>query len=413
MVEVLLGQGQETTPTPGHIVRPAVDVAMSHDNSQLIARRFRDAGRTHVWDPNRIVITLDHRGPAPTAGIADGHKAVREFVQEQGIPHFFDVGSGICHQLMAEHGHSLPGRIIVGTDSHTTTHGAFGAYATGIGATEMASVWDTGHLWFRVPETLRLELEGQARPYVRAKDVILHLIGRMGMNGAAGRSVELDGSYARSLTMASRMTLSNLAMEMGANNALGPIDDTLAQFARDIGGPEAVERMPYTDGAAHQTEVVDVSNLEPQVACPSSVDNVRGISEVAGTRVDQVFVGTCTNGRLEDLQDVARILDGETIAPHVRLLVTPASRQVYLDALQDGTIEILTRAGATLQSSGCGPCLGAHQGLLGTKEVCFSTTNRNFPGRMGALDSQVYLGSPAAAAATALYGEITSPEALA
>lgn len=391
---------------PGTIVRPPIDVAMSHDNTQLIARRFRDAGLARVWDPSKCVVTLDHRGPAPTAQIADGHRQVREFVRDQGIEAFYDVGSGICHQIMVEEGHTRPGRIIVGTDSHTTTHGALGAFATGIGATEMAAVWAEGRLWFRVPETLRIHLDGQAAPGVSAKDIILHLVGELGMAGADGNSVEFDGSYARGLSIAGRMTMSNLAMEMGAKNAFGPMDATLSLYAADRFGDGT---LPQADGDAHRTVQVDVADLEPQVSCPGSVDAVRPVSTVAGTRVDQVFIGTCTNGRLEDLHEAARILAGERVAPHVRLLVTPASRQVYLDALRDGTIETLTQAGAVIQSSGCGPCLGAHQGLLGAGEVCFSTTNRNFPGRMGHMDSQVYLGSPAVAAATALMGEITAP----
>ena len=388
---ILAGHAPGQDARPGAFVDARVDVAMSHDNTQLIARRFHDAGRSRVWDPDRLVVTLDHRGPAPTAQIADGHAQVRAFVKEQGIRHFYDVGHGICHQVLVEEGHVSPGKLIVGTDSHTTTHGAFGAFATGIGATEMAAVWATGRLWFQVPETLHIAADGRLRPRVGAKDLILHLIGRLGMRGASGRAVQFQGTTFDHLSDASRMTLCNLSMEMGADVAFCP------------------DGSPQPEADVH----VDASALDPQVAAPHAVDNVHPVQDVAGRRVDQVFIGTCTNGRLEDLRAAADLLRGERVAPGTRLLVTPASRRVFLDALREGIVETMTEAGATFQSAGCGPCLGAHQGLLGSKEVCLSTTNRNFQGRMGSRDSEVYLASPETAAATALYGEITDPREVA
>lgn len=394
--------GQDVTP--GRIVEAQVDVALSHDNTQLIARRFREAGLTRVWDPDKLVVTLDHRGPAPTAQVAQGHADVRAFLREQGVQHFYDVGHGICHQVLAEEGHVAPGQVVVGTDSHTTTHGAFGAYATGIGATEMASVWADGKLWFKVPPTVRIGLEGQPQHRVVSKDIILNLIGRLGMDGCESMAVEFFGSTFDHLGVDSRMTLSNLSMEMGAEVAFCPVDQAVIDF---LARGEVVA--PDPDAEAVQGPILDVSDLGPQVARPHQVDNVCDVGDVAGTRVDQVFLGTCTNGRLRDLREAAELLDGETVAAGVRFLVTPASRRVFLEAVREGIVEALTLAGATFQSAGCGPCLGAHQGLLGGKEVCFSTTNRNFQGRMGDRTSSVYLGSPATAAATALYGEITDP----
>ncbi len=407
--KILAAHSRHGRVRPGQIVEAEVDLALSHDNSLLVSRQFRAMGAGRVWDPRKLVVTFDHRGPAATIEVADGHREVREFLREQGITNFYDVGYGICHQVLPEEGFVRPGMVLVGTDSHTTTHGAFGAFSLGIGATEMAGVWATGRLWFRVPETVRVTLTGRLQRRVHTKDLILHLIGQSGLDGFDYRTVEFTGPLFGSLTVDSRMTLANLAMEMGAKNAFCPVDEAvLAWLDRTAAG--AVEPVAADPDARYECETqVDASGLEPQVACPHSVDNVKPVGEVAGTRVDQVFIGTCTNGRLEDLQQAAEVLRGERVAPHVRAMAVPASRRVFLQALQDGTVQALTEAGVSFQTAGCGPCLGAHQGLLGRGEVCFSTTNRNFQGRMGHRESQVYLGSPATAAATALYGEITDP----
>ncbi len=394
---------------PGRIVEADVDLAMSHDNTLLIARRFQEAGLERVWDPERLVVTLDHRGPAPTAQIATGHRKVRDFIQAQGIENFYDVGQGICHQIMAENGHVAPGMIVVGTDSHTTTHGAFGSYAQGIGATEMAAVWATGRLWFRVPETVHVTIDGTLSPRVGAKDLILHLVGRLGMDGCESRAVEYDGDLFQRLSVGGRMTLANMSMEMGAEVAFTPQDDIVLDWLAKAHGHKVEGAYPDPGADYVESVFVDADGLEPQVACPPRVDNVQSVSSVAGTHVDQVVIGTCTNGRLEDLEAAAGLLDGERVAAGTRLLVIPASLKVFLEAVQNGVVERLTAAGAVFQSAGCGPCLGAHQGLLGEDEVCLSTTNRNFPGRMGHRDSQVYLASPETAAATAIYGEITDP----
>jgi len=335
--------------------------------------------------------------PAESEKTATTHKAIREFVREQGIRHFYDVGrGGICHQVLAENGHVLPGTVVVGTDSHTTTHGAFGAFAAGIGATEMAGVWTEGQLWFKVPSTIRIDVSGELRPWISAKDLILYIIGQLGADGADYRAVEFDGPLIRKLTMASRMVLTNLSMEMGAKVAFTPVSGIT----------------PDADASYERVLEIDASSslAEPQVACPHAVDNVRGISAVGRVIVDQALLGSCTNGRLEDLEIASRILAGRQVNPHTRLLVIPASQQIYLEAMRHGYLETLIRAGAMVNPPGCGPCVGVHQGILAAGEVCISSTNRNFIGRMGSKDSQVYLASPAVVAASAVAGHIAHPE---
>jgi len=382
---------------PDEIVVASVDLAMSHENADLVRKSFREIGVKRVWDPNKIVIILDHRVPAESEKTATTHKAIREFVREQGIHHFYDVGrGGICHQVLAENGHVLPGMVVVGTDSHTTTHGAFGAFAAGIGATEMAGVWTEGQLWFKVPSTIRIIVSGELRPWISAKDLILYIIGQLGADGADYRAVEFDGPLIRKLTMASRMVLTNLSMEMGAKVAFTPMDE----ITPDPGA--TYERVVEIDASS--------ALAEPQVACPHAVDNVRGVSEVGRVIVDQALLGSCTNGRLEDLEIASRILAGRQVNPHTRLLVIPASQQIYLEAMRHGYLETLIRAGAMVNPPGCGPCVGVHQGILAAGEVCISSTNRNFIGRMGSKDSQVYLASPAVVAASAVAGHIAHPE---
>lgn len=410
--KILARASGQPNARPGQIVEANVDLAMSHDNALLVSRRFREIGLPRVWDSSKIVVPLDHRTPAPTIEVADGHRQVRHFLKEQGVTNFYDAGFGICHQVLPEEGHVKPGMLIVGTDSHTTTYGALGAFATGIGATEMAGVWATGKIWLKVPETIRMALRGRLSSRVYTKDLILHIIGTRGLEGCDWRSIEFTGDLLSTLTADSRFTVANLSMEMGAKNAFLPVDESaLAWLDAHAQGP--FQPVLADEDAAYEQDVAfDVRNLEPQVACPHSVDNVHPVSEVKGKKVDQVFIGTCTNGRLEDFRQAADILAGERVARDVRVLLVPASRKVFLEAMKDGVIQTLTEAGCTVESPGCGPCLGAHQGVLGPNEVAFSTTNRNFRGRMGHIDSEVYLGSPATAAATALYGEITDPRSV-
>ncbi|MGO9096304.1 MAG: 3-isopropylmalate dehydratase large subunit [Bryobacteraceae bacterium] len=406
--------GRETV-VPDQIVTASIDLAMSHENADLVRKSFREIGAARVWDPERIVIVLDHRVPAESEITAATHKAIREFVEAQHIRHFYDVGrGGICHQVLAERGHVLPGMVVVGTDSHTTTHGAFGAFATGIGATEMAGVWTEGSLWFKVPATIRIEVNGDLAPWVSAKDLILYIIGELGADGADYRAVEFDGPVIADLTVASRMVLANLAMEMGAKVAFTPVDGELLQYLYERTGSDIPLSLSFeSDPDADYERVIFVdagdSIPEPVVACPHSVDRVRPVSELEDVRVNQAVLGSCTNGRLEDLELAARVIGSHKVHPRTRLLVVPASQQVYLDAIRLGYIQRLVAAGAMVNPPGCGPCVGVHQGILAAGEVCISSTNRNFIGRMGSKDSQVYLASPAVVAASAVAGHIAHP----
>ncbi|MCD6411154.1 MAG: 3-isopropylmalate dehydratase large subunit [Thermoplasmata archaeon] len=393
----------------GDIVEAEVDLAMSHDNAALVSKVFGEIGAEKVWDPSKIVIILDHRVPANTIKSAEGHKTIRQFVKEQGIENFHDIGEGICHQVLPEKGYVKPGMLIVGTDSHTTTHGAFGAFSTGIGATEMACVWATGKLWLKVPETIKIVINGKLKEMVMAKDVILHIIGEIGSDGANYKAIEFYGEVVDEISVASRMSISNQAMEAGAKVAIVPFDKKTEEFLKNRvkGKMEPV----YADEDASYEDVLEfeVSDLEPQVACPHKVDNVKNIREVTGIPIDQAVLGSCTNGRLEDLAIAARILEGKKIQDRVRMIVIPASREVYIEAIRKGYIETFLKAGATIINPGCGPCLGAHQGVLASGERAISSTNRNFKGRMGSPDSEVYLASPATVAASALKGEIADP----
>ncbi len=397
---------------PDQIVVARVDLAMSHENADLVRKSFLEIGVAKVWDPSKIVIIFDHRVPAESEKTATTHKAVREFVAAQGIENFYDVGrGGICHQVLPENGHVRPGMVLVGTDSHTTTHGAFGAFATGIGATEMAGVWTEGTLWFKVPSTLRIEVTGEFRPWISAKDLILHVIGMLGAAGADYRAVEFDGPAIRRMTVASRMVLANLAMEMGAKVAFTPVDEILLDYLR----PRTAEKLemigPDADAEYERVIHIDAGEdlWEPQVACPHSVDHVRPLSALAEVPVQQAVLGSCTNGRLEDLEVAARVLRGRTVHPRTRLLVIPASQQIYREALRLGYLETLVAAGAMINPPGCGPCVGVHQGILAAGETCVSSTNRNFLGRMGSKDSLVYLASPAVVAASAVAGKLAHP----
>uniref|UniRef100_A0A7C4XKV5 3-isopropylmalate dehydratase large subunit n=1 Tax=candidate division WOR-3 bacterium TaxID=2052148 RepID=A0A7C4XKV5_UNCW3 len=395
---------------PNEIVMAKVDVAMSHENADVVLKSFLEIGLEKVWDPEKIVILFDHRIPAESEKTATTHKRIREFVKKQGIKNFYDLKEGICHQILPEFGHCRPGEVLVGTDSHTTTHGAFGTFATGVGATEMAGVWATGELWLKVPETLKMVIRGSFRKYVSAKDLILFIIGQLGADGADYKSIEFCGPTISEMSISSRMVLTNLSMEMGAKNAFVVPDQKTIEFVTQRTKKNFEVILPDEDAEYLKTYEFDVSELKPQIACPHSVDNVKPVKDVAGIKVHQVLIGSCTNGRLEDLKVAAEILDGKTVHPETRLLIIPASRNVYLEALKAGYIEIFVKAGALILNPGCGPCLGAHQGLLAPGEVCLSTTNRNFKGRMGSPESFIYLASPATAAFTAIKGEITEPE---
>lgn len=394
---------------PGQIVTVQPDKLLTHDNTAAIAKIFREIGVERVARPEINVIVLDHVVPAATEGHATNHQQIRRFVEEQGITNFYDVGEGICHQVLPEKGHALPGYLIVGSDSHTPTHGAFGAFAAGIGRTEAASVMATGEIWLMVPHSFRVVVKGGLPKGVYSKDIVLHIIGDLGADGADYRSVEFAGPVVEEMSIASRMVLCNMAAEMGAKAGVVEPDEKTRSWLTGRTSADFQEVLADPDAVYERVIEYDVTELDPQVARPHTVDNVVPITEVAGTRIDQAFIGTCTNGRLEDFRVAARILRGRRIAPNTRLLILPASREVLLDALAEGIIADLVTAGAVVLNPGCGPCLGAHQGVMAPGEVTLSTANRNFKGRMGCKEAEIYLASPAAVAASALTGEIADP----
>ncbi len=410
--KILARASDRPSTSAGDIVDANVDVAMSHENAGMVLHHFRTLGAERVWDPEKIVIVFDHRIPAESERTATTHKTIREFVRAQSIRHFYDINVGICHQVLPEHGHSRPGEVLVGTDSHTTTHGAFGCFGTGIGATEMACVWATGQLWLRVPETLRIEVSGAFRPFVSAKDLVLHVIGRLGADGADYKAVEFAGPTIEAMTVASRMVLSNLAMEMGAKVAFVLPDAKTLEYVTQRTDRPVMPVLPDADARYLQRVEVDVSALRPQIACPHQVDNVKPIDEVGDVTVQQALLGSCTNGRLEDLEVAASLLQGRRVHPETRTLIIPASWEVYKEAMARGYLMSLVEAGAVICNPGCGPCLGVHQGVLAPGERCISSTNRNFQGRMGSAQAEVYLASPAVVAASAVMGRIADPAEL-
>ena len=397
--------------SPGEIVEANIDVAMTHDlTGPLAIKSFNEIGAKKVWDRNKVVVILDHLVPASSVISAGLHKTVRNFAEEQKIENFYDVGrGGVCHQVMPEMGHVRPGEVIVGSDSHTCTYGAFGAFATGIGSTEMAAVFATGKLWFRVPEVIKVDVTGKFQKLVTAKDLTLNIVGRIGADGAIYKGLEFGGSTIREMTIDGRMVLANMAVEMGAKAGLIAPDQKTVDYVK------ARTDKPFTpvksdpDSVYEKIVDVDVLDLEPQVAVPHSVDNVKPVSEVEDVKVDQAFIGSCTNGRLEDLRSACQILKGKKIARGVRLVVIPASQEIYLNAINEGLIKTFMDAGAIVGNPNCGPCLGGHMGILAEGEACISTSNRNFIGRMGSTKSFVYLASPATVAASAITGKITDP----
>jgi len=404
----------------GDVLEPPVDLAMSHENAALVLNQFLEiyqgTGReARVWDPSRIAIIFDHRVPAESSKTASNQKKVREFVASQGIAKFHDIRGdigGICHQILPENGYVRPGAVVVGTDSHTTTHGALGAFAFGIGATEMASVWTLGRILnVEVPATLKVVVNGAFRDDVYPKDLILYLIGRISAEGANFKVIEFHGPAIRSMPTSGRLVLCNMSVEAGATGGVVPPDaETLRYLGEEAGVREHVETFaPDPDALYDQVIEIEAGSLPPQIACPHTVDNVKPVDAVKGTRVHQIVVGSCTNGRLDDIEVAARILKGRKVAAGTRLLVFPASWRIYHEAMDRGYLRDLMDAGAVVCNPGCGPCLGVHQGALGDGETALATTNRNFKGRMGNPAGEVYLSSPAVAAASALTGVISDP----
>jgi 3-isopropylmalate/(R)-2-methylmalate dehydratase large subunit len=404
----------------GDVVEPKVDLAMSHENAALVINQFKEVyegtGReAKPWDPSRIAIIFDHRVPAESPKTATNQKKIREFVARHGIAKFHDVRGdvgGICHQILPEYGYVRPGFVVVGTDSHTTSHGALGAFSFGIGATEMASVWTLGFaVNVEVPASIKVVVNGEFPEFVGPKDLILHIIGRLTAQGANFRVLEFHGETIRKMSTSGRLAICNMSVEAGATSGIVPGDDETLRYLRQEAGltdPITVTT-PDADAVYERVVEIDVSALTPQIACPHTVDNVKSIEQVEGTKVHQIVIGSCTNGRLDDLAMAAEILRGKKIAQDVRMLVFPASGKIFGQALDLGYVHDLMKAGAVVMNSGCGPCLGVHEGALGDEETALSTTNRNFKGRMGNPKSEVYLCSPAVAAASAISGTITDP----
>jgi len=394
----------------GEIVIARPDVALSHDNSAAIIGLFQQMGAKRVFDASRNVIVLDHAAPAPTTQHAENHRRIREFVADQAIEHFFDVGRGICHQVLVEEGLALPGELVLGADSHTPHAGVMGAFGAGIGRSEMASVWALGELWLRVPESIRIELHGALRPGVTSKDVALYVVGKLGADGALYQAVEWHGPGLAALSIEQRATLPNMMAEAGAKNSFVMPDDATLAYLKERAVRPFEPLLPDPESGYAQRIEIELQDLEPMIACPHTVDNVRPLGELRGTTIQQAFIGTCTNGRLQDLAAAAELLEGRHLPPGVRLIVIPASSEIYLQALQAGYIETFAAAGALIESPGCGPCMGNHLGVPAPGEVTISTANRNFRGRMGTKESEIYLASPQVVAASALAGEIAGPE---
>ena len=387
----------------GAIVFKKPDIILTHDNTSSIKKTFDKMGGTKVSDPNQLLIVLDHNAPPTTAALATQYQTIREIVKEQGIKKFYDAGKGICHQIMSYH--AEPKMIIVGSDSHTCTAGAFNALAAGIDRTEAAGLWKRGETWFRVPESLKITLKGKLRKGVFAKDISLWIIGMIGSDGANYMSIEYHGDGVKTLGISERMTLANLASEMGAKNAVFPPDEILAKFY----GKEKVDGIWADEDANYAKEIeINLDELFPVVAVPHHVDNVKALAEVAGTPLNQGFIGTCTNGRIEDLRQAADILKNKKIAEGFQLLITPASQKIYLQAMKEGLIEFFLEAGANVLSASCGPCLGTGQGIPADGFNVISTANRNFLGRMGNKNASIYLASPANVAMSAIKGEIAA-----
>jgi 3-isopropylmalate/(R)-2-methylmalate dehydratase large subunit len=395
---------------PGQFVEISPDVVLSHDNAAPIQAIFKDMGGIKIYDGILYVIVLDHAAPAPTARHAENHRIIREFVKQQGIENFYDIGRGICHQVLVEEGFALPGALILGSDSHTTHAGFMGAFGTGIGRTEMASVWAVGRLWMRVPESIKIVVRNRLNQGVSAKDLSLHIIGDLGTDGGLYKSIEWHGEAIESLDLEQRAVLTNISAEIGAKNSYIPPDHKTINYL------ESRAKYPYKpiypDPDAQYAQIIeyDADLIEPMIACPHAINNVKRVSELVGQRVDMAFLGTCSNGRLGDLAAAAKVLEGKRISRTTRMIVIPASADVYKDAMKAGIIDTFLAGGALVGIPGCGPCMGNHMGIPTDGEIVVSTANRNFKGRMGNSESEIYLASPEVVTASAIAGSICHPK---
>ena len=415
ITEKILSSKANHEVSPGEIIEIPVDLAMSHDGTSPPTIKTFEKIATKVWNPNKIVLVFDHNIPANTIGSAEFQKVCRNFIKQQNITHNYIHGEGICHQVLPEKGLVEPGKVIVGADSHTCTYGAFGAFSTGMGATDLAMVWATGKTWFMVPESIKMEISGELNPYIAPKDIILNIIGKVGIAGATYKTAEFCGETIDKMGVEGRATMCNMAIEMGAKNGImEPNCEVIDYIIKNTGKKESELNILKSDKDAEYLKEMhfEIGDIEPQIACPNDVDNVKNISKVEGISIDQCLVGSCTNGRLSDLADAAEILEGNKINNDVRLLILPASVEIYKEALNAGYIETFIDSGAIICNPGCGPCLGGHMGVLSEEEVCISTTNRNFKGRMGDPKSSVYLANSKVVAASAIEGVITNPKDL-
>ncbi|MCL0087795.1 3-isopropylmalate dehydratase large subunit [Dehalococcoidia bacterium] len=409
LAEKILSAKSGTEARAGDIVIAQLDLVFVQDSTgPLTLRQLNESELDIIHNPNRTIIFLDHSAPSPARALSNDHSFLRDFAKEKGVV-LSDVGEGVCHQIVAE-SFAGPGEVVVGADSHTVTAGALGAFATGMGSTDIAIAFAFGKTWFRVPETFKVTVHGRFSRGVYVKDLILYLIGKIGADGATFKALEFGGEGVEMMGMSERLTVANMAVEAGADAGLFPSDSVTRSYLESQGrGESYIPLHPDTDATYERTIAIDAGRLEPTVSRPHAVDNIALARELKGITIDQVFIGTCTNGRLDDLRIAAGIMQGRSRHPRVRLIVAPASREVLLSAVAEGYIATLIEAGATILPPGCGACLGTHQGVLGDGEACFSTANRNFKGRMGNPSAFIYLGSPATAAATAIRGEITDP----
>ena len=405
ITEKILSKKAGHEVTPGEIIEIPVDLAMSHDGTSPPAIKTFEKVADKVWDPEKIAIIFDHNVPANTIGSAEFQKVCREFIKKQGISKNYIHGEGICHQVVPEMGLVEPGKVIVGADSHTCTYGAFGAFSTGMGATDLAMVWATGKTWFMVPQAIKMEVTGELNPYIAPKDIILNIIGEIGIAGATYKTAEFCGDIIENMGVEGRATMCNMAIEMGAKNGImEPNKEVIDYICKRTSKKESELNIVKSDkDAVYEKEMhFDVTDMEPQIACPNDVDNVCDISKIEGAAIDQCLIGSCTNGRLSDLKDAYEILKDQKIN----------DSEIYKQAMNLGYIEAFIDAGAIICNPGCGPCLGGHMGVLSEGEVCISTTNRNFKGRMGDPKSSVYLSNSKVVAASAIEGVITNPKDL-
>jgi len=399
---------------PGMLINAKVDIALGNDITAPIAiDAYRKAGGKEVFDRGKVVLVADHFAPNKDIDSAEQCKLMRDFAHEQRLTHYYDVGeAGVEHALLPEKGIVVPGDLVAGADSHTCTYGALGAFATGVGSTDLAAAMMTGELWFKVPETMKFVYHGKRRPWVSGKDLILYTIGRIGVDGALYRAMEFTGDTVRDLTMADRLTMANMAVEAGAKNGIFIPDEVTEAYCRDRAERKYVFYTSDPDAVYHSLIDIDVEKIEPQVSFPHLPSNAKGISEVGDVRIDQSIIGSCTNGRIEDLRIAAEVLKGRHIAAGYRLIIIPATPAVYRQAMREGLFDIFLDAGGVISLPTCGPCLGGYMGILAKGERSVATTNRNFVGRMGHPGSEVYLAGPAVAAATAIAGRLAGPEQL-